>query len=123
MKLGDYGLVGSKSDVKGRSPDYLYYAPEVFEGRRGQKSDVWSLGITLIDMAEGKNPYEGCNQMQLMMKLLRGGSPSLSSEKWSGEFVDFVKKCLVKDVKERWDASQLMNVSGCYRGMMISMPL
>ena len=32
-------------------------APEVFEGRRGKKSDVWSLGITLIEMAEGKNPF------------------------------------------------------------------
>ena len=39
-------------------------------------------------------------------------APTLSSSKWSDEFVDFVSKCLVKDVNERWDASELMNVSG-----------
>ena len=37
--------------------------------------------------------------------------PSLSSENWSDECVDFVGKCLVKDVKERWSVKQLMEVS------------
>ena len=36
--------------------------------------------------------------------------PSLSYSKWSPEFVDFVSKCLVKDVNERWDASALLKV-------------
>ena len=40
-----------------------------------------------------------------------GEPPSLSSEKWSAAFVDFVNKCLVKDVNERWSVEQLMNVS------------
>ena len=43
-----------------------YMAPEVFEGRRGEKSDVWSLGITLIEMAEGKNPFDGCNTFKVV---------------------------------------------------------
>ena len=38
-------------------------------------------------------------------------APTLSSSKWSDEFVDFVSKCLMKDVKERWSVSELMNVS------------
>ena len=40
-------------------------------------------------------------------------SPTLSSSKWSGEFVDFVSKCLVKDVNERWSVKELMEVNTC----------
>ncbi|KAM7452765.1 putative kinase, partial [Blastocystis sp. subtype 1] len=70
--------------------------------------DVWCLGISLIEMAEGKNPFEGCNQMQLMKKLMTE-SPSLSGEGWSAECVDFVGKCVVRSVEERWTVSQLMD--------------
>ena len=49
-----------------------------------------------------------------MKTVYLGDPPSLSGGKWSSEFVDFVGKCLVKDVEKRWDASQLMNVSGLW---------
>ena len=61
MKLSDYGLAGSKGSVESQPQDYMYYAPEVFEGKREPKSDVWSLGVTLMTLAIGKNPYEGPN--------------------------------------------------------------
>ena len=51
----------------------------------------------------------------MMTKLLEEASPSLSSSEWSAEFVDFVSKCLVKDVKERWNVDQLMDVSVCLK--------
>ena len=85
-------------------------APEVYDGETVLKSDVWSLGITLIELAEGKNPFSGCSAAQVMKMVCLSDPPSLSAGKWSSEFVDFVGKCLVKDVKERWDASELMNV-------------
>ena len=85
-------------------------APEVYYDGAELKSDVWSLGISLIELAEGKNPFAGCTALKVMRLVCDGQSPSLSSSKWSPEFVDFVSKCLVKDVKERWSVSELMEV-------------
>ena len=87
-----------------------YMAPEVFEGRRGKKSDVWSLGITLMELAEGKNPYAGCTVEVVKKRVQEGRSPALSSSKWSVELVDFVNRCLKKEVRERASVNELMSV-------------
>ena len=90
-----------------------YTAPEVYDESTELKSDVWSLGISLLELAEGKNPFLHCTPEKVMKLVCLGDPPSLSSSKWSAAFVDFVDKCLVKDVKERWSVKQLMEVSGC----------
>ena len=88
-----------------------YMAPEVLDEQTELKSDVWSLGISLIELVEGKNPYGGCSHIMVMQSVCFNDPPSLDTEKWSAAFVDFVNKCLVKDVKERWSVSELMDVS------------
>ena len=87
-----------------------YMAPEAFGGKEEPKSDVWSLGITLMELAEGKNPYAGCSTEVVKRKVQKDKSPALSSSKWSAAFVDFVKRCLEKEVKKRASASELMSV-------------
>ena len=79
-----------------------------YDERTESKSDVWSLGISLIELAEGKNPYSACESVIEMEAM---PAPTLSSSKWSAAFVDFVSKSLVKNVKEQWSVSKLMNVS------------
>ena len=114
IKLGDVGLVvqlkhtNSVRNTVCGTPWYM--APEVYHEATELKSDVWALGISLIEMAE-KHPYEGLSPAGVVNCILNKPPPSLSSSKWSAAFVDFVKKCLVKDVKKRWSVSQLMNVS------------
>ena len=88
-----------------------YMAPEVLDEQTELKSDVWSLGISLIELVEGENPIGGNSMMQVVRNVCFNDPPSLDTEKWSAAFVDFVNKCLVKDVKERWSVSELMEVS------------
>ena len=115
IKLGDFGLAvqlehscSKRSTQCGTS---WYMAREVYYDGAELKSDVWSLGITLIELAEGQNPYTGCTALKVMRLVCDGQPPALSSSKWSAAFVDFVDKCLIKDVKERWSVNQLMSVS------------
>ena len=90
-------------------------APEVYEGAAVLKSDVWSLGVSIVEMAEGKNPYASCAVKEAVCN---GAVPSLSSG--SSDLVDFVSKCLVKDVHDRCSVEELMEVSIRFCEMIVS---
>ena len=115
IKLGDFGLAvqlehscSKRNTTCGTS---LYMGPEVYDGGACLKSDVWSLGISVIEMAEGRNPFAGMTSAKIMNLVLNKSPPSLSSSGWSSDLVDFVKKCLVKDVNERASVDELLEVS------------
>ena len=111
VKLSDYELGEHLDRLYSEKSTAWYMAPEAFEGVREMKSDVWSLGISLMELAEGVNPYEDCYPWDIRMRMCANRLPSLSSEEWPPAFVDFVSKCLVKDVEQRWSVEQLMEVS------------
>ena len=63
MKLGDFSLAVQLENSSSRRPTQCgtpwYIAPEVFKGMTELKSDVWSLGISLIELGDGKNLFDG----------------------------------------------------------------
>lgn len=112
MKLCDYGLMAIPTDSEEEQITTVSHkAPESFKGAMECKSDVWSLGILLIELAEGKNPFEDVGDMK--SRICNSAPPSLSRDKYSPELVDFVEKCLVNDVKKRASVSELMDVRDC----------
>lgn len=74
------------------------------------KSDVWALGISVIEMAEGKNPLAECSDQDEIMGTVCGEDPISLPSHSSPELRDFVSKCLVKDVNERASADELLKV-------------
>lgn len=121
IKLGDFGLAvqieHSCSKRSNQCGTLWYSAPEAFDDETELKSDIWSLGISLIELAEGKNPYAAYSEKKTIKEICYGNIPSLSSSDWSSEFVSFVKDCLVRDVEKRKTVNELMKVSDgddCY---------
>ena len=70
MKLGDFGLCSqlehSYSLRASMCGTPMYMAPETYEEESCLKSDVWALGMSVIEMAEGKNPFQGYSPYQVV---------------------------------------------------------
>ena len=71
IKLGDFGLAVELTTTCTRRNTTCgtswYMAPEVYDKQTERKSDVWSLGISLLELADRKNPYAECSDMQVGM--------------------------------------------------------
>ena len=73
------------------------------------RCDVWSLGITAVELADGEPPLSELHPMRALFKIPRNPSPTLHCPKdWSNEYNDFVKKCLVKDFERRPNVDELL---------------
>ena len=111
LKLGTYGLTTQAEcySIKGTNCDGIRsFAPEVFRGKYGMKSDVWSFGIVLLEMM-GLTPYYGYETDELPTKNGYLRLPFDKNAIESEELLDFLKKCFLK--KERWSVNELMDVS------------
>ena len=123
LKLGYYGLTTQAEcySIKQEDCDGIHsFADEVLKGEYDMKSDVWSLGISLIELM-GITPYvmyEGHCELMMIGSIL----PLREYSDISAELIDFLKKCF-EDVDERWSVNELMNVSVLRRRMMSSMRL
>ena len=123
LKLGYYGLTTQAEcyGIKGMNCNGIRsFAPEVFRGKYGMKSDVWSFGIVLLKMM-GMTPYYGYETDELPTKNGYLRLPFDKNAIESEELLDFLKKCFLK--KERWSVNALMIVSGMGWRMMSSIHL
>lgn len=90
----------------------LYMAPEVIvEKTYNFKADIWSLGITLIEMVEGRPPNHDISNVEQLMQLPSRPAPKLKqAASYTQPFNDLIAKCLVKDPAQRPDAIELLLV-------------
>lgn len=114
VKIADFGvssqLGGAASKAKTVVGTPLWMSPEVLEGSKYDgKADIWSLGVSAIEMADGHAPFHDVPIMDAMYKIASGDPPSLQNpSKWSQNFNDFLKCCLVKDPAGRSSAVELL---------------
>ena len=125
LKLGTYGLTTQAEcySIKGKNCDgFRSFAPEVFKGEYKMKSDLWSLGIALMEMM-GLTPYYWCNNDSLPTM---NGSFELPFKRHTIKSVylaSFLEKWFEMEVDEEWSVNELMNVSVMGWRMMSSIHL
>ncbi|XP_068438647.1 serine/threonine-protein kinase TAO2 isoform X3 [Clinocottus analis] len=105
VKLGDFGSASISAPANSFVGTPYWMAPEVIlamdEGQYDGKVDVWSLGITCIELAERKPPLFNMNAMSALYHIAQNESPVLQSNHWSDYFRNFVDSCLQKLVQDR----------------------
>lgn len=119
VKLADFGVSAKNTRTLQKRETFIgtpyWMAPEVVmcetmkDTPYDYKSDIWSLGITLIEMAQIEPPHHELNPMRVLLKIAKGDPPTLESpSKWSTDFKDFLKKALDKNPDTRLSAALLL---------------
>ncbi|XP_073085286.1 serine/threonine-protein kinase TAO1-like isoform X2 [Manis javanica] len=112
VKLADFGFASMASSAKSFVGTPHWMAPEIILGRNEEqydsKVDVWSLGITCIEIAERDPPLFAMNAKRALYHITRNNPPTLQSNEWSGSFRNFVESCLQKNPKDRPTSKTLL---------------
>eukprot|EP00063_Salmo_salar_P018367 XP_013993202.1 PREDICTED: misshapen-like kinase 1 isoform X6 [Salmo salar] len=121
VKLVDFGVSAQLDRTVGRRNTFIgtpyWMAPEVIacdenpDSTYDYRSDIWSLGITAIETAEGAPPLCDMHPMRALFLIPRNPPPKLKSKKWSKKFIDFIEGCLVKTYTSRPTTEQLLKHS------------
>ncbi|KAI1884981.1 hypothetical protein AGOR_G00215490 [Albula goreensis] len=121
VKLVDFGVSAQLDRTIGRRNTFIgtpyWMAPEVIacdenpDSTYDYRSDLWSLGITALEMAEGAPPLCDMHPMRALFLIPRNPSPKLKSKKWSKKFLTFVDSCLVKNYLHRPTTETLLRHS------------
>eukprot|EP00478_Filoreta_tenera_P005404 GABV01006454.1.p1 GENE.GABV01006454.1~~GABV01006454.1.p1 ORF type:complete len:107 (-),score=19.32 GABV01006454.1:3-323(-) len=99
----------TKFDTLVGSPYWM--APEVIKNESyNEKADMWSLGVTCIEMALGRPPHADIPAVRVAMKIPTEPPPRLPEQGWSSDFQDFLAQCLQHDPELRPDARRLLTL-------------
>uniref|UniRef100_A0A6Q2XEK8 non-specific serine/threonine protein kinase n=1 Tax=Esox lucius TaxID=8010 RepID=A0A6Q2XEK8_ESOLU len=119
IKLADFGVSAKNTNTLQRRDSFIgtpyWMAPEVVMCETSKdrpydyKADIWSLGVTLIELAQIEPPNHEMNPMRVLLKIAKADPPTLMQpSRWSLEFSDFLRKALDKNVDRRWGTVQLL---------------
>jgi len=114
VKIADFGYAAQLTSQKTKRNTIVgtpyWMAPELIRGQNyDTKVDIWSLGIMVMEMAQGEPPYMEFPPLRALFLITTKGIPDLNEpQKWSQPFREFVSLCLEKDPEKRPSASELL---------------
>jgi len=112
VKLADFGVVGQLSDTIQKRKTTVgtpyWMAPEVIKGGAyDQSADIWSVGITAMEMVKARPPRHELHWMKALMEIPHQPPPTLDGD-FTDELKEFISRCLRKNADERMSASECL---------------
>ncbi|PWA57727.1 mitogen-activated protein kinase kinase kinase 17 [Artemisia annua] len=110
VKIADFGCAKWVSESVPFSGTPMFMAPEVARGEeQGFAADIWALGCVLIELATNSSPWTNATDpVSILYKIAYSDEIPHIPDMFSRKAKDFIAKCLIRDPKERWSASELL---------------